>query len=88
LRDSVGFVGDVAMDPLYWYAQNTDRDAITYIRGGLTLLDAKNATKDLLDDLRRNSGDYYKALQSVYIQRRNALVRDMDPQNSALPTIE
>lgn len=88
LRDSVGFVGDIAMDPLYWYAQNTDRDEISYIRTGLTVLDAKNNTRDILDDLRRNSGDYYKALQSVYIQRRNAVIRDSDPSFSALPTIE
>jgi len=88
LRDSVGFVGDIAMDPLYWYAVNNDRQGISYVRAGLTLLDTKDRTRNMLEDLRRNSGDYYTALQSVYIQRRNALINDMEPGRQSLPTIE
>lgn len=88
LRDSVGFVADVAMDPLYWYAHNTDREEISYARAGATLMDTKDRTHELVQDLRRNSGDMYTALQSVYVQRRKALVNDLDPSKSALPTIE
>lgn len=88
LRDSVGFVGDIAMDPLYWYATNTDRKWISYTRAGLTILDTKDRTRNMLEDLRRNSGDYYTALQSVYLQRRNALINDMEPGRQSLPNIE
>lgn len=88
LRDSIGFVADVAMDPLYWYAHNTDREEISYARSAATLLDTKDRTHELVQDLRRNSGDMYTALQSVYVQRRKALVNDLDPSKSALPTIE
>lgn len=88
LRDSVGFVADVAMDPIYWYAKNTDRDAINHTRAGLTLVDTKDRTLDLVQDLRRNSGDMYTAMQSVYIQRRQALVNDLEPGKQSLPTIE
>jgi phospholipid-binding lipoprotein MlaA len=41
-----------------------------------------------MDDLRRNSGDMYTALQSVYVQRREALVNDLDPAKTSLPDIE
>jgi len=88
LRDSVGFVGDIAMDPIYWYGKNTDREWISYTRAGLTLIDTKDRTRNMLEDLRRNSGDYYTALQSVYVQRRNALINDMDPGRQSLPDIE
>ncbi|HEY8964366.1 MAG TPA: VacJ family lipoprotein [Alphaproteobacteria bacterium] len=88
LRDSVGFVGDIAMDPLYWYAANNDKKALSYIRAGLTLIDTKDRTRNMLEDLRRNSGDYYTALQSVYMQRRNALINDMEPGRQSLPDIE
>lgn len=88
LRDSVGFVGDVAMDPLYWYARNNDKTGLQYTRAGLTLLDAKDRYRDTMGDLRRNSGDLYTSLQSVYMQRRKALINDLDPKKTALPAIE
>lgn len=88
LRDSVGFVGDIAMDPLFWYAHNTDKDALQWTRTGLTVLDAKDRTRDLMDDLRRNSPDLYTSLQSVYMQRRNAMINDSNPSKARLPDIE
>lgn len=42
---------------------------------------------DIVDDLRRNSFDYYAAMRSAYYQRRNALIRDMDPESAAGPDI-
>jgi phospholipid-binding lipoprotein MlaA len=88
LRDSVGFVGDIAMDPLYWYAHNNDKPAIQWTRAGLTLVDSKDRYRNMMDDLRRNSGDLYTSLQSVYLQRRNALINDSDPKKTALPNME
>lgn len=76
LRDSVGYVGDVAMDPLYWYAKNNDKEGLSYTRAGLTLLNTKHKYRGTMDDLRRNSADLYTSLQSVYLQRRNALILD------------
>lgn len=88
LRDSVGFVADIGMDPIYWYAVNGDHDAINYTRAGATFVDTKDRTLGLMEDLRRNSGDMYTALKSVYVQRRKALQNDLDPNKAALPTIE
>jgi phospholipid-binding lipoprotein MlaA len=88
LRDSVGVVGDIAMDPLYWYATNNDKTGLQWTRFGLTLVDAKDRTRNMMEDLRRNSGDLYTSLQSVYLQRREALINDLDPSKTALPDIE
>jgi phospholipid-binding lipoprotein MlaA len=88
VRDSAGFVADMGMDPINWYAMNTDRDAIRYTRTGLTVLDVKDRTMDSVEDLRKNSGDPYTALKSVYTQRRNALQDDLEPGKASLPDIE
>ncbi len=86
-RDSVGFVADMFMDPINWYAWNTDRDAILYTRAGLTYVDTQDQYHDMFNDLRKNSGDYYTTLQSVYTQRRNALIADDNPDAVAMPSI-
>lgn len=91
LRDAVGFAGDIAFDPLVWYAYNTDREWINYTRSGLTIIDAKDRTYNMLTDLRRNSGDYYTALQSVYVQRREAQIHNAKTGSilpSALPQMD
>lgn len=88
LRDSVGYVGDVAMDPLYWYATNNDKGGLQWTRAGLTLLDTKHKYRNTMDDLRRNSGDLYTSLQSVYLQRRNTLINDATGKKAVLPTME
>jgi phospholipid-binding lipoprotein MlaA len=88
LRDSVGIVGDIAMDPLYWYARNNDKTGLQYTRAGLTLVDTKHKYRGTMDDLRRNSGDLYTSLQSVYLQRRNALINDSSSKKASLPEME
>lgn len=75
-RDAVGLAGDWALDPLNWYLMNTDKDGARITRTALTVIDAKDRTRDAVEDLRRNSGDYYTALKSVYMQRRSALISD------------
>ncbi|MCB1538620.1 MAG: VacJ family lipoprotein [Rhodospirillales bacterium] len=88
LRDSAGFVGDIAMDPIYWYARNTDKPGLQWTRAGLTLVDAKDRTRDVMDDVYRNSGDPYAVLKSIYIQRRNAMIDKSGSKSAPLPTIE
>lgn len=75
-RDSVGFVADVASDPMTWYVNRTDNDWINYTEAGLTLLDTKARLMDPLDEIRANSLDYYAAIRSVYTQFRRSQVRD------------
>ena len=80
VRDTVGFVGDMAMDPVNWYIWNEDKDDLGYIRAGATLLTTKDQIYDLQQDLQANSFDYYAATRSVWNQRRKALINDQNAE--------
>lgn len=87
LRDSVGTLVDSYADPVRMYLFNTDREEWHYGRVGTSVVDQREELLDVIDDLRRNSFDYYAALRSAYIQRRAALVQDLDPATSSGPAI-
>ena len=75
-RDAVGFVVDMALDPLNWYAHNTDREWIGYSRAGANAIDARARSIEALDDVKANNFDYYAAIRSLYRQRREAAIRN------------
>ncbi|WP_244559373.1 MULTISPECIES: VacJ family lipoprotein [unclassified Azospirillum] len=87
VRDAVGLSGEAYADPVTNWAQNTDRDWIVYTRTGLVGLDTRAELLEPLDDLKRNSLDYYAAMRSLYRQRRDGLIRDGAPDPSQLPAI-
>lgn len=70
-RDAVGkFLVDPFFDPLGMYLSNTDRDAASYARTGVTALDEYAAFVDELEQIQKTSVDYYAAIRSLYRQRR------------------
>jgi phospholipid-binding lipoprotein MlaA len=79
LRDAGGMLVDSYADPIRLYLFNTDQEEWHYVRLGAIVLDQREELLDIIDDLRRNSFDYYAAMRSTYIQRRQALVNDQDP---------
>ena len=87
VRDAVGFAGEIYADPLTNWAQNTDRDWIVYTRAGLVGVSARADVLEPLDDLKRNSVDYYAAMRALYRQRRDGMIRDGAPDPSTLPAI-
>ncbi len=76
LRDGVGLAVDSYADPVRIVADNTDNDWIYYTRVGLEGLDTRARYVKAVEDLRRNSLDYYAAVRSAYAQKRHALIRD------------
>lgn len=84
-RDTVGFVGDMAMDPVNWYIWNNDKDDLGTGRLVATILTTKDNIYDLQKDLKANSLDYYAAVRSVMTQRRNALINDSRDNDEAYP---
>lgn len=80
-RDTVGKVADYLADPLRIWAHNTDNDWVYYTRGAVEAIDNRARAIKAIDDLRRNSLDYYAAMRSAYTQRRHALVNDEANQN-------
>jgi len=69
-RDAVGLVVDFLVDPFNWWAANTDRDALPYLRGATRAVDERARHYDTLEDLERSSLDFYATVRSLYRQRR------------------
>ena len=86
-RDATGLLVDAYADPLRIYLHNTDQNEWQYVRLGFTALEKRESVIDALDDLRKNSLDYYAAMRSAYMQYRAALVRDENPDEAAAPAI-
>lgn len=86
-RDATGLMVDSYADPLRLYLYNTHQEEWHYARLGLTTVSTREELLDLLDDLQKNSFDYYAALRSTYIQRREALLNDQDPELASSPAI-
>jgi phospholipid-binding lipoprotein MlaA len=78
-RDAVGLVADAAIDPFGLAIYNLSSSTAYWIyagtRYGVTVLDTRVHTMTALDDLQRNSVDYYAALRSAYTQRRAEQIR-------------
>ena len=86
LRDTTGLVVDSFADPVRIVAHNTDNDWIYYTRVAVEGLDTRARLVKAVEDLRRNSLDYYAAVRSAYAQKRHALIRDeSNSQNKKNP---
>ena len=81
LRDATGTVVDAYVDPVYLYSHNTDRMWIYYTREGIQGLDDRSRLIKPIDDMRRNSIDYYAAARSAYQQHRAAFIRGDRPDD-------
>ena len=82
LRDAAGGFVDYYFDPLNYYATNTDRRNITFLRTGIRGLDARARGIETLDDIERTSIDFYATIRSLYHQRRQSEIR-----NGAAPAL-
>lgn len=79
IRDAAGFGVEFLADPVSNYANNTDREWISYSRATANALDTRATYLDVLDDVKRNSFDYYASMRSLYRQRRDGWIRDGAP---------
>jgi len=77
LRDTVGLVGDYYGDPvriaLHSGSLGVDHPETIYTSVQLAFgLDARSRLLNQIDDLRKNSLDFYAAMRSIYLQHRAA----------------
>ncbi|MCB9990353.1 MAG: VacJ family lipoprotein [Rhodospirillales bacterium] len=86
-RDATGILVDTFADPVRLYLYNTDQEEWYYARVVATGIDKREELLDALDDLRANSFDYYAAIRSAYMQKREAMLRDDDPDAVVAPAI-
>ena len=71
VRDTVGFGGDIALDPFTWVSFG-GVNALRYSRAGVGALDVREKLLDPIDEVRRTSLDPYATFRSVYRQNRAA----------------
>lgn len=77
LRDGIGLTVDTFMDPMYIMAQNdANNEWIYYTKVGVEALDMRSRYINEIDDLRKNSLDFYAAMRSIYSQKRHALIHE------------
>ncbi len=81
LRDTAGLAVDSYADPVRIVTHNADKEWIYYTRGAIEGLDNRARLVKAIEDLRRNSLDYYAAVRSAYSQKRASLIRDENPEN-------
>jgi phospholipid-binding lipoprotein MlaA len=84
-RDAAGLMLDYAVDPFRILTFALDVDFL-YFQGpryALTALDTRSRTLYALDDLEKNSVDYYAALRSAYTQQRADVIRQKREKTNA-----
>jgi phospholipid-binding lipoprotein MlaA len=79
VRDSVGLVLTFASDPLTLAVGPPV--IFSLARGADVALDTRARQNEALEDLQKNSFDYYATLRSAYRQRRDSLIQDAKNDN-------
>lgn len=79
-RAATGLLADSAVNPVYWTtihdANVHDKIYYSYVAvNGIALYESK---MDILDDLERNSVDFYSTMKSAYLQNRKGKSDDSD----------
>ncbi|MEM9045399.1 MAG: VacJ family lipoprotein [Pseudomonadota bacterium] len=89
-RDALGSVVDrTALSPTFYVGLFVDGDIVDYALPAATVLevvDARARNADLVDDILYESADSYVSLRSIYLQRRDALIRGQE-ESDDLPDI-
>ena len=70
VRDGVGGLVDLATDPFKWIMPSTFNLSVS----GARVIDARARNFDEINDLKKNSLDFYAALRSLYGQHRARLI--------------
>jgi phospholipid-binding lipoprotein MlaA len=90
-RDGVGLAIDASIDPFSIVTFSISRTAgwiYSGARYGATAMDTRSRTLYALDDLEKNSVDYYAALRSAYTQQRADIIRQKREKSGVRAELE
>lgn len=86
-RDFAGLLGDMAIDPWGYVANNQlhNDESMTFriTRYSLLVVDRRERSLEVLDALERDSFDFYAQMRSLYKQRRAKQLAGLDVQTPA-----
>jgi phospholipid-binding lipoprotein MlaA len=86
-REAAGIVGELFIDPANLVAANNDISNFTLYRAGGNVLDFRSKSLESLDEIEKNSIDFYAAVRSLYRQNRKSAILDGDEALTPLPDI-
>ncbi|MFO1189162.1 MAG: VacJ family lipoprotein [Alphaproteobacteria bacterium] len=88
LRDAVGLAADIVIDPVSYYGR---AENVTLLSMGRPIgegIDARSRNIEVIDQLQKDSLDFYAAIRSAYRQRRVNEIRNGEPTgNVPAPSI-
>lgn len=89
LRDTAGIAVDTAGDPVRLTVENSlDFEDYSAASGAARGIDARARVGGAIEDLRRNSVDYYATVRSLYLQRRNADIANESGTGPDIPDFD
>ncbi|MCA3246686.1 MAG: VacJ family lipoprotein [Azospirillum sp.] len=74
LRDTVGFAVDSFLDPVNYIARHNDAQWVGPTRSAVGGVDARHRNWQQIEDLQRQSTDFYATIRRVYTERRRAAI--------------
>lgn len=87
-RDAVGMVVDTFLDPLTYVARAKDIQTEMLARPAVNGIDTRSRNIEELEDLRRDSIDFYARIRSLWRQnRRNEILNGADNGTAAQPDL-
>lgn len=87
-RDGIGIVVDIFLDPLTYVASEYDLEKEFLIRPVVNGIDTRSRNIETLDDLRRDSIDFYARIRSLWRQnRRNEIRNGRDDDAASVPDL-
>lgn len=86
-REAVGLVGEYFTDPVNLVAWNNDVDYVPLARAAGNAVDFRARSIESLDEIEKNSIDFYAAIRSLYRQNRKNLIKDGNEDATPLPDI-
>ncbi len=84
-RDGIGRLVDTFLDPLTYVAQANDAEEYLFARTAIAGIDLRSRNIEALDDLKRDSIDFYARIRSLYRQKRANDINNGELQGD-LPT--
>ncbi len=87
VRDTVGKVADIFMNPLTYVVGGSE---LQFVAAGTTIVDGvdqRSRKIEALDDIEKNSLDFYAALRSLYRQNRQSEILNGDVPDIPAPEV-
>jgi phospholipid-binding lipoprotein MlaA len=86
-RQAVGGVADYYADPVNIVARHNDADYVPVVRWALNGIDERSRAIEALDEIEKNSIDFYATIRSLYRQNRTNMILNGKDNSAQLPNM-